>query len=1294
MAMRKNIRNWSRAVVACGMLMAVAGAARATETENLGIRILPVTGPMTIDGKVSDWDLSGGIFACGDAENGREKMGVWFHAMYDADNLYLLARWRDVTPMNNPGSTKGDYGFNGDCLQFRIIVDNKTPTERCSHWTCWIDREGLDAMGCDYGKNFDQGGGGDVKKKGSAQAFLKDEDAKGYAQEIRIPWKVLTKDGAPTPKAGDKIRITLEPNFTIGTGGRLTIKDVFMPGAAIDRVFTFMGSDCWGEGKLVTKDNVTPQPIRLRDGREFAVRMEKGVPVVDWSGLIKTKELQGFKTIKFTMPDDGFASLNIYAADGTVARQLLEATFTTKGTHEVKWDGLTSFSAGMPGRPVAPGEYSWKGIYNTGIGLRLKGWADNAGSEPWTGPKGTEDWGGDHGNPMAAASDGGQVYLGWEGAEGGKSLVAVDTNGIVKWRNNRGGIATAAPVAADGGTVYAFNNNDQYAPRAIYRLDAKTGRYNEWTNIKGTDLRMDQIWAGEKAPTGPSGMVAKFGKLYVGFSGQNAIKVIDGKTGEVLKTLSVQNPGDIEVPDATHIYVATAKKVVKIDTDTGAQSDAVTIDMPEGAWTTALALDAQGKIYVGLHGANQVYVYTPDGKHVFTIGRKGGRALLGPWTPDGLLNISGMTIDGTGKLWVTEDDGNPKRVSAWNTKDGTLFGEFFGPSSYGGTGASVNPVDPNLMVGQGAEWRIDPKTGRSSVLGTINRTGSGNAKFGFGPNGKLYLATAGGGIGGAADGPVCIQEKISDGNWKMRTIITHAGDTNKGLKVTVWSDENDDGIQQPNEVKVFENVALGGWINGWYMPMTPSLTFYGSMYQVPVSGWTACGAPQYDFTNLKKLPGPPDAGFRGGMGALHNFGSADDKMVLWNGSYGEDHSTLDCYDIATGKFLWTYPNNYTGVHGSHRAGPPEIGLIRGAYDVVGVATLPAPLGNVWIIATNKGEWHMLSQDGYYVTHLFESDPIKVSWPDKAVPGAIMDLCPPGAGEESFGGAVTLAKDGKMYLSAGHTSFMDVEVVGLETVKSLPESGKITISGDDIALAKSFREKAMQGGAATKRLIVKKATPDFTGELAKDFDAGSIVEYFKQENAKVRSAMAWDDKNLYVGWEVQDDSPWVNGADAPENMYNHGDTVDLQLATAQNPDDRRTEEQEGDIRLSIGTFQGKPTAVLYRRKAKDKHELVFSSGVVHEYHVDSVSVLKDVKITPKVGTNKYIVETAIPLSDLGFTPEAGKIYRGDLGTTHADKSNQKTGLRTEWSNQDTGLVSDAVFELRTNPKAWGEFQFVK
>ena len=117
-----------------------------TETENFGIQVLPAPGKVVIDGKFDDWDLSGGIFACGDVETQRDTYSAWFHAMYDRDNLYLLARWNDATPLNNPGSTLGDLGWNGDALQVRVIIHPDTPEAVSNNLTCWKGRDGGDVV--------------------------------------------------------------------------------------------------------------------------------------------------------------------------------------------------------------------------------------------------------------------------------------------------------------------------------------------------------------------------------------------------------------------------------------------------------------------------------------------------------------------------------------------------------------------------------------------------------------------------------------------------------------------------------------------------------------------------------------------------------------------------------------------------------------------------------------------------------------------------------------------------------------------------------------------------------------------------------------------------------------------------------------------------------------------------------------------------------------------------------------------------------------------------------------------
>ena len=135
-----------------------------------------------------------------------------------------------------------------------------------------------------------------------------------------------------------------------------------------------------------------------------------------------------------------------------------------------------------------------------------------------------------------------------------------------------------------------------------------------------------------------------------------------------------------------------------------------------------------------------------------------------------------------------------------------------------------------------------------------------------------------------------------------------------------------------------------------------------------------------------------------------------------------------------------------------------------------------------------------------------------------------------------------------------------------------------------------------------------APPTFTGNLGQDFKGLDPTTFSKQADAAVRAVLAWDDQHLYVGAEVQDVTPWVNGADAPEYLYARGDTVDLQVGANPAADPKRGEAVEGDLRLSIGNFKGKPTAVIYRRQgmAEGGKPMTFGSGVVKEYVMRSTN----------------------------------------------------------------------------------------
>lgn len=1275
----------SKAFLIASALALSTNLAQATQTENNGIPVVPAPGAVAIDGQINDWDLSGGIFVSDNVELQRDTIAVWMHAMADAQNLYLLARFNDTTPLNNPGQTIADYGFAGDSLQVRFGFDVGTPDVRISHWTNWQGSDGRDVMDVAYGQIFDGGAIKDAQTQGAKQAFKANADGKGYVQEIAIPWKLLTKNGQP-PTVGSSFLMTFEPNFTVGaTEARMSVKGNFKPGIVPDRVFTFQGPTSWGPATMENKGQIAPHPVRLSDTRLFPVTMENGAPIVNWDGLVKAPEtMPGVTTIPFVMPADGFISLNIKDKNGVVVRQLLNAAPYSKGAHEVKWDGLTTPNWKQPGEPVAPGNYSWSALYHGPIGLKLRGWAANGGNAPWSNGNGT-NWGGDMGLPVATASQGGRVFLGWSGAEAGYALVATDLGGNVQWSNKRGGIAGVKALAVDGDVLYVLGGLAGVASEggSMYKLETATGKYVPWTGSDSADVEIKSLWPeGVAVAEKADALTVADGQIYLSFKDANKIAVVDSASGKLVKLLDAATPTALQAAGDKLAVLSGGTTVNIFDVKSGAKRGI--ISGLNNA--TALTLDNAGQIYVGLaEPANQVQVYGADGKLKKTIGKAGGRALLGKWTPGGMRFIRSLTVASDGKLWVAEADGAPKRVSAWNTGDGTLFKEFFGPTSYGALGGAINPTDPNLMAGQGCEWRLDPKTGRATCLGVITRDGMENARFGVANGGRVYLAVA---QTWAFDvGPFRIFEKTGAGQWKLRNEIYYVdekgadipppahGKKANAAKTVLWADKNGDEKRQPDELT---SVAGEFSFSRWYMPTTQNLTLYSGDRQYKVTGFTKVGAPLYDLANPIKMP-------------VEGFGSADGKMVLQSGEYNTNMSWFNAYDIASGQLKWRYPDNFVGVHGSHNATPHQDGMIRGSFGPTGSVDLGAPIGNIWVIPTNVGEWHALTEDGFYLTQFFQSDPLKVQWPSVATPGVSLTEVPPGLGGEDFGGSIAKGPDGKLYLQSGKTGYWNIEVTGLESAKKISGT-TLALDATQIAQAGRLREAQLQNAVGNLRLTVARMTPKFTGNLDADFKGADIVSFQKSPEATVRSALAYDQENLYLAWDVKDNTPWTNGATEAAQMYLSGDTVDFQIGTDANADPNRGESALGDLRLSIGNLGGQNTAVLYRKISDLKKPKTFSSGVIKSYSLDYVDVITDAEIKVTKRADGYTVEAAIPLVRLGIGAVAGSSLRGDIGATHGDVAGQRTRLRSYWSNQHTGIVDDAVFELMLEPKNWGELKF--
>lgn len=1384
-------------VPAFGLAAMAVDLAGATPTENFGLRLLPAPAGMKIDGDVSDWNLAAGIFASDDVEAQREELAVWVHGAYDADNLYILARFRDRTPMNHPGDSRRDFGWEGDSLQLRVIMNYGAAGERVVNLTCWRDAKGVDVVELSApGVEKNSPAGANIKLTGAKQAFREEADGSGYVQELSIPWSLLNPTG-PAPVAGESIVLTVEPNFSVGENKkRLSVKDIFRPEVPIDRVFTFRATRTWGVARLLpANEAVEPLSVRLADRRLFPVAMIEGKPVIDWTGLEQGREAEGVVPVSFTLKEDGFVSLNISNEEGKVVRQLLTANPFKAGEHTISWDGLTTPNWRTPGEGLPEGRYTWKGITHPGIGVKLRGFASSAARVPWDDGPGS-NWGGDMGNPCAVATEGDRVLLGWGMAEAGRAAVLADLEGAPVWGHKRGGIGGARFVALDAGVAYVIDPSTygNQLGAHVYKLAVADASVVPFTASGAGELMFRTLAGGDAGLAGvPSGFAVKAGRMYLSSSSQaffqadiadwrallketagaenplwsrlqdsvreritgwlksdesvekglsrrgntpdtrvavvralnelvdgpalssgegeivaaanrrwlerrfpgiavrvtDFVAIIDAASGVLERRITVPGAGALLATDNAGVYALTAgRELVFVEATTGKIRTVV-----KGlADARALARDAKGNFYIGLAAPeNRIEVYSAAGKKLRTIGRKGGRPETGRWRADGFREIAALAVDARGVLWVAEDLDTPRRFSTWDAASGKLLREYFGPTHYGASGGAILPSDPNVMAGEGTEWLIDPRTGRAGVSGVYDNKGYNFSRFAKGENGRVYLA----GIRPASrtdpiaePASIRIFERLGAGDYRLRASIkTWPADSRAKTqgRSEFWADANDDQQEQRDEIQSLDSPLVLGGYYFWSMNVAADLTFTGGSghlhrptesVRIKTGGFTTCGAPVYDLKAIERLP----------IAAGPMLPSLDGRLLLVDGN------PLQMVDQETGSVRWTYPNEWSGVHGSHRAPESEPGLFRGAFGIVGTAKLPAPVGDIWAFNSNVGEWHLVTGEGFYLSRLFRSEWLKLKFPKEAVPGADLTGAPAGLGGEDFGGSLVQGDDGKVYVQAGKTALWNTEVTGLDRVRALP-GGSLVLSESDVRKAAALREERLQAAVGTRSMEVKRLTPAFSGDLERDFKGAQIVGFKKTEETTVRTALAWDDDHLYVAWEVRDATPWVNGADRPEYMYARGDTVDLQLGVDAGADPKRGEAGAGDVRLSIGSFGGTPTAVIYRKTATDKSPMTFSSGVIADYVMDSVKIAPDVRVHVKKGADRYVIEAAIPLAQIGVKPAAGLALRGDVGVTYGDQAGMDTRMRSHWSNQATGLVDDEVFELKMNPVNWGELKFV-
>ncbi len=1311
------------------------------QSQNEGILAVPAKGAVKIDGDLSDWDLSGRIWVFAD-KNVRNRFSAEVATMWDEDALYFAAKWKDPTPMYSMVDPEFNpsYGWKSDSIQMRILSDDQTSwittwyfaekQQPVFHSAVWQDRSN-NKKGVDEILLIAEPGG-TVLGKGVEMAYKMDEDKKGYVQEIKIPWSFFYKD-VPKIESGLVFRMGLEFLWGDVTGKTWPVHryaDNMQPGAT-SREFFWTATRAWGDIKLLNKGDIEVREYVSDDG-----------------------QIAGTIPIRAEIPKDAARfTLAINDANGIRIRNLAgdcipeDYSVEVKGDKrvvEVKWDGLDD-----TGKLVPPGTYSVLGLSHKGIGSEYELCYYNPGTPPWPTAKGDGAWGADHCAPKCIAQAGEWIIASWPFAEGGSGIMGIGPDGLKKWGEKRG----AEQLAADDKFVYAIPAGWHIKENYIIRLDKKTGAYKPF-ELNGKELPFEYpIKDAVKDPKAGNvtGIAVNDKVIAIALNDQateqvNRPEALEDRNGESesveamgmlafinKETAQLINKVKIPVLEAIafnskgNIFGICKGKVFAIDIKTGKLTPLKTPGLGEAS---AITFDSDDNLVVTDIGQDkQVKAYSLDGKLVYTCGKKGGRPIRGKFDPQAMLKMSSVAVDAKGQVWVVESWDFPRRISVWNPKDGALVIDYIGNTGYAGTGCYLHDDNPELAYVGPIEIKLDRKNKTWSVENIlwVPDIDAGES-FPLSPGSHAQCQRFTAEINGKTheylfvppyrdyQGYVIFMER--KGKWQPVSAITTAGAVSgkfahhgqvveepsgefAGLNSydsVIWNDTNKDGKLQRSECEIFPAAVPGtdkkrGEMSipmgsGWGERIGKDFVFYANkskdpdagIYRYAPVGFTKDGAPLYSAKSMQKIS---DENGRGDMVPL-------DKDSLLSLSWG-NNAYISAIDTATGNFKWKYPNPYPGVHGSHRATMPKPGLLIGPLKIVGVAEVNDEIGKVFVMRGNLGQDFFMTEDGLYVGTMFQDGRVPAEvLPDKEDRLAGMPMESFSHGGEPFNGWFGRQDDGKIRMTTGfpRQAAMVLEVKGLDSISTfkLPD---LKVTAQDIIKANEDNLVRQAKLIQPKSYTVKK----FDGQWK---EIPELTMARKGAPYKGTAKMAYDDKNLYLHYEIEDKSPWMNAGKDYTRLFKTGDAVDLfiNVDPEMTKDAKRSNPAAGDVRILVSQLNGKPTAILTMtvdKTASEGKKVIYQSPVMTKSH-DRVEIMTDAKIKLDKTSNSYTVEVAVPLKSIGLKPAKGMKLKSDLGFISSDPTGQINTARTYWSNKDTNLLSDLPQESWFNPQSWGELVF--
>ena len=770
-----------------------------------------------------------------------------------------------------------------------------------------------------------------------------------------------------------------------------------------------------------------------------------------------------------------------------------------------------------------------------------------------------------------------------------------------------------------------------------------------------------------------------------------------------------------------------------------------------------MAFDSKGRfsldvshdrILLGDRQRKKLLLFDRKGTLIKEIGEGHGRK-PGPWNPYVIHKASAVALSGNGDLWLAEASFAPKRIGRFD-QNGNHIRDYLGNPMYGGGGR----LDPDLkrFFYRGMEFELDWNNGTSrlknhnDVVYAPKTLDPGASSFSFTTmgrphfvDGRRYLVSGLRVVRKPDDSPVWIPAMKAgyahESPFLLKKDVWNRqwGKQNLSGQFYVWCDLNGDGDFQVEEVEMLPVSALPSNISA--DAVGPGLSFWGKNIRWKPRSFTSAGVPVYKLEDITPFdidtlhPHYPK-GFTvsGPTSAKPSFGG-----FRWVTSSGR---------LITEAQPFVVKEDGTLLGGA----APEVSdfipsfageKVETAWSWTGGGVTDSPVGDIAIINSYKGAWHIWAADyGVMVGRIFTGEEGTLNGRE---PIRGMDTTRNYFGWEGWFGEFMQADNGKFYAQGGKSFHSIHEVRGLNDFRI--QTFDHTVDSNDMANTQRFREiskgrETANRGRSMYSPPMNRLSRTFTldGDLDDWGDRGAFA-FLDETEKTTRFRTARTDKGLVIALDGR--GKIAGEVKNWKNAYREGFAIEVQLRDDGKNQGGR-EPRVGDKRIVITRHKSEWVGVLYQPrhpKGPQPSAMTLKSSSL-ELLLDEVRLLTPRDITIQVREKNLDINLGNPGggggldldlgggggfsmdSDLGLSSStvSDEVKKGDgddwsaeilipwnlIGSASGSRSGRKfdIGIREAgskgrvffWNNRYPGPRDDPAVEAYLNPAAWGHLQF--